>query len=320
MVLIASKTPIVIDADVLRGRLRTAPYAAAAFNVWRVVNVEGLLGRMTANENFSRAAADAADSVNTDDRTVVEFGLARTTGEQATIIDQIAADAEAMKASRPETMRGSVDWNRVATQRYASPTRPALLPTMLMQKAKQGDASIEPIVRLIARQQPIDAAAILSVLRVQQQQFDAATQLLHQAFLAYRTDPWADPYVMGEAVDIATQVAITSPERALALSDALSHPFAVALQEGRRRVALISISYAVEKCNPRTVAELRAVEPHPFWFEEILQIRARCYAEAGVDLAPAALRDLRELQAAEPASILSKATRSATAQPTSPPR
>ena len=57
LVLVASMEPVVIDADMLRARLRTEPLKSAAMNAWRVDSAEGFLARLFANEDFARACA-----------------------------------------------------------------------------------------------------------------------------------------------------------------------------------------------------------------------------------------------------------------------
>jgi hypothetical protein len=110
--------------------------------------------------------------------------------------------------------------------------------------------------------------------------------------------------VMDEALDVAREIAGTSPRRALILHDALSQPFSVAMHDARRHLALIAVSYSAEQCGARTIAALRSVEPYPFWTDGMLLLRAHCYAATGDDLAFAAQHDLEEFQAAEPAPIV----------------
>jgi spermidine synthase len=304
LVLVASKVPIVVDTSLLRGRIATQPYSAALFNVWRVSTVEGFLGRMVANETFARGAAKAAASRNTDDRTVVEFSFARSLGVREGLSERIPIDAAAMNANRPTTVRGAVNWEYVKVQSFSSPTQPAKIPMILLGKAQNGDVSVEPMLHQVAQRQPIEAAVILAALRVKQGELDLAASLLHSAFIAYRKDPWPDPKVMAESIELAMTVAATDPRRALMLREGLSQPFTVGLQDASRRFALMLISDALDKCGSKTVELIRHNEPFPYWTHDMLRLRTRCYVAAGLDLAPAALRDLQEFDDATLAPIV----------------
>jgi len=194
--------------------------------------------------------------------------------------------------------------NTKTPQSFSSPTQPAKIPMILMARAQEKDATVEPMLHQVSERQPIEATVILAALRAKQGEFDRAAELLHSSFIAYRKDPWPDPQVMAEAVELSMRVAATGPRRALMLREGLSQPFVVGLQNARRRFALMLISDALDQCGEKTVEVIRQNEPFPYWTHDMLRLRARCYLAAGLDLAPAALRDVQEFSDSEPASIV----------------
>ena len=96
LVLIGAKHPIVYRTTALAARIQEEPFRSALRDVWRAVDLAGFLAHYVAGDPLARAIAAAPDVVvNTDDRNVVEFGLARSVGDTAssltTEIRQLAA-------------------------------------------------------------------------------------------------------------------------------------------------------------------------------------------------------------------------------------
>lgn len=120
VLVIASADPISYDADLLRARLQSPQFGAAARAVWRAETPEAFLSHFIANENTSRALAARAEALNTDDRTVIEFGFARGLGLQSNVLPQLAAFAAARNESRPLHARGTVNWREVEMNRASS--------------------------------------------------------------------------------------------------------------------------------------------------------------------------------------------------------
>jgi spermidine synthase len=120
LVLIASAAPIPLDVTVLRDRIREEPYRAALSLAWRADDLEGFLARYVATPAFARRAATTpASAVNTDDRTPIEFGFARSAGRVG-LFDpaELRAAARAHGEGRPAVV-GSVDWTTVDERRMA---------------------------------------------------------------------------------------------------------------------------------------------------------------------------------------------------------
>ena len=101
------------------------------------------------------------------------------------------------------------------------------------------------------------------------------------------------------AFELARTVALTSPQRARALYDALSVPLAAKQHESARLFSRIVIAPLFDRCGSHTIAALHATEPHPMWQSQILTIRANCYALAGDPVAADAWEDLAEFAEAE---------------------
>ena len=305
MILVASQQPIVIDADVIRRRLATEPYASAFRHTWRVDTAEGFVARVVANEQFAAAAAAEAAALNTDDRTVVEFGFARSVGDDSQTFANLILDAVRLRATRPLYVRGALDWNAVAAASPVGPDLAATRTARMMALAQQGMlVEAEAFATGIAATQPADAMLILGAVRAKQQRLDEATELLRRGFAAAHADPWTDVLVLGEALEVATTVAKTSPQRARIMYDALAKPFPVRLQNTKRKYVLIAIAPLFDRCGKRAIAALHDAEPHPFWTLELLTIRANCYALAGDPLAADAWQDLETFAAAEVGNIV----------------
>ena len=308
--LIASREPITVDADVLRARIASEPFRTALHNVWRAETAEQLLGHMAANETYARAAAKEATALNTDDRTVIEFGFARSIDASATLLGQIARSARELHLNRPVRVRGTVDWNAVDANRLeriggGAPVNLEQLAAEGYALAVQGDVRAEEYARTIAGKEPIEAGTILAALRVAQARYEEAAPILREALVRYRTDPWPQPSVMRNAVELALTIGRGSPRRARLMFDALSQPFAVMQQEDHRRFALIELAPLFEGCGTNTLKALRAVEPHPYWDKGTLELRADCYGRANLDdLAGRALEDLNRFEAATPAAVV----------------
>ena len=308
LTLIASAEPLVIDADALRARLRTEPYRSAAMNAWRAAGAEGFLAHLFANESFARAAARQAETINTDDLTVIEFGFARSLDAGTNLHEQIARDAERAGATRPR-VRGAVDWAAVERmrpwlRRGERPRHLGDLAHLALEAAQRGDGRAEEWARHVTAVQPVEADLIVAVLRARQKRHDEAVALLRRAFVGYRKTPWPQPLVMEPAFQLAHELAQTGPQRARILFDALAEPFAAMQHENSRVLARIAIAPLFDRCGRHSIAALRAAEPHPTWNSQILTIRANCYALAGLDLAPAAWEDLVRYTAAEAGQVV----------------
>lgn len=102
LVLVASKRPHTYRVRDLAARIAEEPFKSALAHVWRAVDVHGLLAHYLANDQVARAiAASPGVEVNTDDRNVVEFGLARSVGRGTLMVAELRGVARASGFARP---------------------------------------------------------------------------------------------------------------------------------------------------------------------------------------------------------------------------
>jgi spermidine synthase len=116
LALIASSEERSLDVAALSQRIGQEPYRSALMAAWRMHSVEGVLAHYVANPAFSRAMAQSAGAyaVNTDDRNILEFALARAIGRpQSFGVRTLRAAALLRGESQPTLTGGSVDWTRV---------------------------------------------------------------------------------------------------------------------------------------------------------------------------------------------------------------
>jgi spermidine synthase len=337
IVLLASREPIALDADAMRLRLAREPFRGAAHAAWRVESAEGVLSHFIANENVASAFASQARELNTDDRPVIEFGFARSLGQDSFGTADIVTAATRAHGDRPRRLRGAIDWDLVAANRasiaylrsadprnefariygasefgsaaaawQAAPWTPAnsrQLASVAHVLALAGDARAEPFAAQLHAWQPIEADAIVGMLRYRQNRISEALDLIAPALLRYRKDPWPLRGVMESTLTIAAAIA-ANPQHAPRMLEALSHPYAAYQLEEVRRVAYVAGAWSDGRCNARTIGALATFEPHTPWMKEILQMRALCYETARMgDLAARARKELTEFETAEATAL-----------------
>jgi len=98
LLLVASREPIRYEAVVLQERMKQEPFRSAFAGAWSTVNLEGVLAHHVARPALARKLAELeGTSINTDDKTLVEFGFARALTAQGTIR---AADVMALARAK----------------------------------------------------------------------------------------------------------------------------------------------------------------------------------------------------------------------------
>jgi spermidine synthase len=123
LLLVATREPIVFDYDALRARAAQSPFREALHAAWRNEGVEGLLSHFVANDVVARKIAAGTTEVNSDDRTVIEFGFARALGEAGAFdIDGLLLAAEKLHADHPTRTRGALDPRYVLLNRASEPS------------------------------------------------------------------------------------------------------------------------------------------------------------------------------------------------------
>jgi hypothetical protein len=115
LLIVGAREPIVYDVGKLRTRIAEEPYRTALASAFRAVDVEGLLGHYVARSSMARTLRDAEHGhLNTDDRTLVEFGFARTASDKGSLSSaDIRRAARARGEHRPADVVGDLDYARV---------------------------------------------------------------------------------------------------------------------------------------------------------------------------------------------------------------
>ena len=121
LLLMATLQPVVHDLDRVRARIATEPYRTALARTWGVDGVEGLYAGYVSSPPFARAVREAEGSaLNTDDRSILEFGFARNLGRFGLFRPaDLLALVTARREDRPATRGAPLDWSRVAEVRVA---------------------------------------------------------------------------------------------------------------------------------------------------------------------------------------------------------
>jgi len=329
VVLTASKQPIVFDVERIRQRLAQEPHRSAAHLSWRAESVESILGYFLANENVAKTMAAQAHELNTDDRVVIEFSFARTLARGDFDMQKMFNISQGLNGTRPAHVRGQVDWklvnqNRASiwwlssgdpryqfTQAYnaqdfggalaqyrANPWLPVnTLQTAMLAHvlALVGDRNAEGHVEALRKWQPIEADAILGILRWRQNRLPESAQLLQSAFVRYRENPWPLARVMDSAITALLQLSVV-PSLGPAVLDALSKRFAGYQLDEARRTSYLLAAYQSTRCGTPTLTSLQEFEPNVPWNLSALQMRAECYQQAGLSLAEQARQDLQAFQ------------------------
>ncbi|HSG38751.1 MAG TPA: fused MFS/spermidine synthase, partial [Thermoanaerobaculia bacterium] len=131
MLLISTAEPLAHDFDRMRARMAGEPYRTALARTWGVEGAEGFYAGFLAAPSFAGAISKAAgDSINTDDRPILEFGFARNLGRRGLIdLQDVAAMARSRGEHRVPGKGAPLDWSRVgemqtALSAYAEETLP----------------------------------------------------------------------------------------------------------------------------------------------------------------------------------------------------
>ncbi|MBP7866205.1 MAG: fused MFS/spermidine synthase [Acidobacteria bacterium] len=126
LLILASRTPQVLDTTALRARLREEPFRTALRKVWRVSDLEGFLSRFVAGRALAETIAkQEGEWLNTDDCMRVEYGFARTAGRRELLtIAEIRRAAAGLGCARPALAGPPVDWEQVDLIRDLNTTLP----------------------------------------------------------------------------------------------------------------------------------------------------------------------------------------------------
>jgi len=126
LIFLASRDPIPHDLSQLRRKIAEEPYRSALSSAWRASDAEGFLARYVGGTELARqVASDPTQSLNTDDRNLLEFSFARNLGVQKPggfSINLVRQAAREAKAGRPAVNGGDLDWQKVTDRQIAMAT------------------------------------------------------------------------------------------------------------------------------------------------------------------------------------------------------
>ncbi len=119
LLMVATRTELVHDVARLRSRMQEEPFRAALLGAWSTVTLEGVLAHHVARPSLvQRVAKVQGPVINTDDRTRVEFGFARSlTGTGNVHAGDIEALARARGEDRPILVDGDMDPTLIADEK-----------------------------------------------------------------------------------------------------------------------------------------------------------------------------------------------------------
>ncbi len=333
IVLVASREPIVYDANVMRQRLAVEPYRGSTHAAWRVETAEGVLAHFIGSEKLAHAAAKGVKILNTDDRQVIEFSFARSLGRDLDLMNELVAASKRLNAQRPTNVRGTFDWaavdaNRASiawlrgpdlksqfARRYDLGDLPGALATWRAAPftpvnsldnarvghilADVGDDAALTYIDPLRPWQPVEADALTGLLLYRKGSLAGGASLMGDALVRYREDPWPLTSIMKAAITATAETA-RDPKAAEKALDGLSKPYSAYILEESRARAFLAAAWEARKCGPATLTALREFEPNVPWTASVLQMRAVCYSAAGLnDLAAQAQRDLLEFAEGE---------------------
>lgn len=137
-----------------------------------------------------------------------------------------------------------------------------------------------------------ERALLRAMLAFRRKELDKAVEHLEEGFKLCRKDPWVRPRLLESALQMVLPLTSARRDLATRLYDVLAVPFAA---EGHRDVRLsmrarLGAVIDPQKCS----AALHDIEPPPY-AQSLLELRLRCYTQAGDPLAKTAERELQDL-------------------------
>jgi spermidine synthase len=179
------------------------------------------------------------------------------------------------------------------------PIGPVELAVVAAALADQGDDAARRYIDQLRTFQPVEADALLGLLRRKQGKPQEAAEAFAAAFTRYRDDPWPMTPLMGRMLDVATQLGTQDKAAGQRLYAALQQPFAAHVLNDEREMRALEIAAKLD-FKQLCAAALAPLEPYVPWKHEFLAGRARCYRETGDARAAQAEADLVSFLRAEP--------------------
>ena len=189
-----SREPVHYEIGTLRARLAEEPFHSGLLAAWRADGVEDFLAHYVGNETVADTLEHLSSGpLNTDDRNVIEFALARSLGLiNGFQLTNLRASAHQARADRPLLVDGDIDWSRVDEGRISS------YPGLSRAAQFQATLGSEQRSRAAAFAQYMDGdlSGALRQWRLQSQEPKTVSQLaLLAECLATEGDNAAQPYL-----------------------------------------------------------------------------------------------------------------------------
>jgi predicted membrane-bound spermidine synthase len=340
--LVCSAAPLEHEIDELRARIEDHSVKDALAKVWNVDGVEGFLARFVANARWAdEIALQSQIPRNTDDRTLLEYGFAKTVGHATPFsIEQTRSRLRAAGFDRPNLRGRTMDWNRIELQRqefnllFSGKLSIAMLPRPADQalvKAfgayhdnKFADAIViwpaehlppsTDVQRLVlarcyaelarpeclkliaaaADRFPTDAAAVRAIYYCRAMKMSEAAEALDEFYSGLARSPWVMPVISETALLRTVDVARSDRTAAERIYPRLSQPFASRRFEHLRVLARFFVAEVLG--SDHIVEALKEMEPYVIWTKEILEPRAKAYADVRHPLTAQAARDWQWFQ------------------------
>jgi len=121
LLLLASREPVSYDATRLRSRLDEEPFKSGVAAAWHASGLEEFLAHYLGNATVAATLQHLqVGPLNTDDRTVIEFALARSSSLTIGFrIEKLLAASANAHQDRPQFIEGEVDWALVQEARIS---------------------------------------------------------------------------------------------------------------------------------------------------------------------------------------------------------
>jgi len=157
--------------------------------------------------------------------------------------------------------------------------------------AKTGSAECLELVAPAEDRFPAEAAMIRAEFYAKREDWSKTADELEKFFAALERQPLTIDHLTSRALELAVNAGTTKKSTARRLYDRLSQPLPAYRYELRRPLARYLLA---EPLGPaEVIASLEAMEPNVPWAADVLENRAKFYAESGHPLAGRAARDWR---------------------------
>lgn len=155
-----------------------------------------------------------------------------------------------------------------------------------------GDPGARALLDALAKEQPTEAAALRAAASLKQGRVGDAVTAFTEAFTRYRDDPWPQPEVMERALRNLQMLGSKRPELAAQLAALLARPFAVHVNDAKRRRVRLALAQALGPSHPLCLEVFAELEPSVPWEHAVLSQRALCYETHGTALTERAKAEL----------------------------